>query len=341
MLDNIKLGQYLHGESWYYRLDPRNKLVISTLFIILIFLANNWQTYSIVSIFTLIIVLTSGVSLKFFYKSIRPIFFLMLFTFVLNLMFIRTGDILMTFPIIRVYDLTYLAQLSSFILFGMIVLLLIGLSLKKILPSGIPWRIFKYSLILFIFFNIVVMVYFKNEPGIRWEVLFPLYQGALINGSFIILRLLLIISFSSLLTFTTKPTDLTLAIERVLGPLKVIKVPVSELALMISISLRFIPTLLEETQKILKAQTSRGADFSEGNVKDKIIQIISLLVPMFIISFKRAEDLANAMEARGYVPGKMRTSYRELRWHYRDTLFIIAFVIMISLLIIFRYGLFQ
>jgi energy-coupling factor transport system permease protein len=337
MLDNIKLGQYLHGDSWYYRLDPRNKLVITTLFIILIFLANNWQSYAVVALFALGVVLTSGVSLKFFYRSIKPVFILMLFTFVLNLFFITTGERLATVPIIRIFNETYWMQMSSFIGLGIVTVLLIIFSISKILPRGIPMRIFKYLLLLVILYNVFLIFYYPEVPN-RWEFVLPLYEDALVNGGFIILRLILIISISSLLTFTTKPTDLTLGIEKVLAPLKVFKVPVSELALMISISLRFIPTLLEETQKILKAQTSRGADFSEGNVKDKIVQIISLLIPMFIISFKRAEDLANAMEARGYVPGRKRTSLRELRWALQDSLFALGFCVMIGLVMTFRFG---
>lgn len=335
MLDNIKLGQYLQGDSWYYRLDPRNKLVLTTLFIILIFLANNWQTYAIIAAFTFLIVLTSGISLKYFYKSIKPIFFLMMFTFVLNLFFIRTGDILTTIPIIRIYQDFYWIQMGTYIGFGVLTILLFVLSLFNKLPQGVPWKIFKYTFLLVFIFNIV-MINFFNEFSTEWKFVLPIYRDAIVNGGFIILRLILIISFSSLLTFTTKPTDLTLAIEHVLAPLRIIKLPISELALMISISLRFIPTLLEETQKILKAQTSRGADFSEGNVKDKVVQIISLLIPMFIISFKRAEDLANAMEARGYVPGQPRTSLRELKWQLRDSLFVLGFILMISSVIYFK-----
>lgn len=327
MLENIKLGQYLQGDSWYYRLDPRAKLVMSVLFIVTIFLATNWQTYLGAAIFTLIIVLSSGVSLKFFYRSIKPIFFLMTLTFFMNLFFNKTGE---TFPPLNVKINQIMAAV-----YALIIVLLIILRLFKVIKKHISGKIFKYSTLLIIVMNLVI-VYLINIEQFTWSINWYIYKNAVINGGFIVLRLILIISFSSLLTFTTKPTDLTLAIERVLGPLKLIKLPVSELALMISISLRFIPTLLEETQKILKAQTSRGADFTEGNLKEKVVQIISLLIPMFIISFRRAEDLANAMEARGYIPGKKRTSLKELRWHFRDSLYSLSFIILTIFLVYFR-----
>ncbi|QVK19660.1 energy-coupling factor transporter transmembrane protein EcfT [Mycoplasmatota bacterium] len=250
----------------------------------------------------------------------------MLLTFFLNLFFYKTGD---PFPPLRI-------SLNKIIvgIYGIIIILLIILRIIKKIDKYISGKIIKFSTLIFIIINILIVYFYKSEQ-ITWTFNWIVYKNAVMTSGFIILRLVLIISFSSLLTFTTKPTDLTLAIERVLGPLKIIKLPVSELALMISIALRFIPTLLEETQKILKAQTSRGADFTEGNIKDKIIQIISLLIPMFIISFKRAEDLANAMEARGYVPGKKRTSFRELKWHLRDTLYVSSFLILVSYFIYF------
>ena len=328
MLDNIKLGQYLHGDSWYYRLDPRAKLVMTTFFVVIIFMANNWITYLGATIFTLLIIFTSGVSLKFFYRSIRPIFFLIMLTFVLNLILYRTGE---HFPPLTI-------NISKVLVtgYGIFIILIISLRIFKVIDKYISGKIFKISLLIIIIINVVIAYLFKNEQFI-WSFNWIIYKGAVINGGFVILRLVLIISFSSLLTFTTKPTELTLAIEHVLAPLKIIKFPVSELALMISIALRFIPTLLEETQKILKAQTSRGADLTEGNLKEKVIQVISLLIPMFIISFKRAEDLANAMEARGYVPGKKRTSYRILKWRLRDTLYVTSFVLLTVYFIYFRY----
>ena len=138
------------------------------------------------------------------------------------------------------------------------------------------------------------------------------------------IRLVIVVLISTLLTLTTKPSDLTLALESLFKPFKKIGIPVSELALMISIALRFIPTLFEETQKILKAQASRGVDISEGKFKDKVMQLISLLVPLFILSFKRADELANAMEVRGYVPGRPRSSINRLCWKAADTVLVLV-----------------
>lgn len=240
MLDNIKIGQYLRGDSWYYRLDPRNKLVITTLFIVLIFLANSWLTYGIVAFFTLAIVLTSGVSLKFFYRSIRPIFILMLFTFFLNLFFLRGGKLLIEIPLIQVYQTSLIYHLISWIALGILLISLIGLVFFKHLEGRLATRTFKYGFLITLLIHVLLMIVFRERTNIWFQWKLPIYQDALINGGFIIIRLIMIISFSSLLTFTTKPTDLTLAIEKVLAPLRVIKVPVSELALMISIALRFI-----------------------------------------------------------------------------------------------------
>ena len=139
----------------------------------------------------------------------------------------------------------------------------------------------------------------------------------------------MMIGITSLLTVSTMSTDINNGLEWVLAPLKVIKVPVSVLSMTIALTLRFIPTLYEETRKIMNAQASRGVDFQEGKLKDKVTQIISLLVPMFVISFKRAEDLSNAMEARGYVIGAKRTRIDELKFKALD---IVSFIICLALL---------
>ena len=151
---------------------------------------------------------------------------------------------------------------------------------------------------------------------------------------FIVLRLINLVLLSSILTFTTSPMDLKNGLESLMKLLKVIKVPTAEIAMMISLVLRFIPTLLDETNKIIKAQASRGADFNESTFRQKMKQIISLLVPMFVVSFKRADDLANAMESRGYVIGEKRTSIDIMKLEFRDyfalflVLTLLTFVIM-------------
>ena len=164
---------------------------------------------------------------------------------------------------------------------------------------------------------------------------FAIYSEGLLKGAFFCLRIVLIVVVSTILTMTTSTTDINLGLEWVLSPLKWIKIPVSEFAMMLSLTLRFIPTLLIETEKIMKAQASRGIDFEEGNLIQKMKQVVTLLIPMFVISINRAEDLANAMEARGYIIGNKRTSIDELKFHFRDYLgFIFVLLVLASAILI-------
>ncbi|MFA9493136.1 energy-coupling factor transporter transmembrane protein EcfT [Streptococcus sp. E17BB] len=140
-------------------------------------------------------------------------------------------------------------------------------------------------------------------------------------------RFLLIILFSTLLTLTTTPLSLSDAVESLLKPLKPLKVPAHEIGLMLSLSLRFVPTLMDDTVRIMNAQRARGVDFGEGNLIQKVKSVIPILVPLFASSFKRAESLALAMEARGYQGGDGRTKYRQLSWQHRDTLTIFGMML--------------
>ena len=158
---------------------------------------------------------------------------------------------------------------------------------------------------------------------------FVIYSDAIMQTLYITIRLVLMIIITTLLTATTKPLDLTLGIEMLLSPLKRFGVPAHEIAMMISIALRFIPTLIEETQRIMKAQASRGVDLQEGKLKEKIMAVLSLIVPLFVSAFQRAEDLANAMESRGYAPGAKRTRYKVLKWNYRDSLLIVSTLLLV------------
>lgn len=162
-------------------------------------------------------------------------------------------------------------------------------------------------------------------PGIRWTI----YISAIVNTFYIVVRLALMISLTLILTSTTKPMDLTYALEWLMTPFKYLRLPVHEIAMTISLALRFIPTLLDETERIMKAQASRGVDFQDGKLKEKIGAIVSLIIPLFISSFQRSDELANAMEARGYDPSKKRTRYRVLKWHVRD------FIAFFGVLIVF------
>lgn len=192
-------------------------------------------------------------------------------------------------------------------------------------------------LIWLILFTVILQILFTSGQTI-WFRLGPIIisQEGVLNGVFIFLRFVLIIFMSTILTLTTMPLSLTDAIEFLLRPLNAIKVPVHEIALMLSIALRFVPTLMDETEKIMNAQRARGIDFGEGNIYEQMKSIVPLLIPLFVSSFNRAEELATAMEARGYKGGEGRTKYRQLSWETRDTMVMIAFGLLAVVLFLLR-----
>ncbi|MGI6712072.1 MAG: energy-coupling factor transporter transmembrane component T family protein [Bacillota bacterium] len=212
--------------------------------------------------------------------------------------------------------------------------LLLMFSAIVIKISRVPLRtIVKALKPILIFVVMTAFLHFFFTPGtelFRWKIVKVTREG-LDKGVFMSLRLILLIGVSSLLTFTTTPISLTDGMESMLGPLKKIKVPAHELAMMMTIALRFIPTLLEETDRIMKAQMSRGVDFRKGGITKKVRAIVPLLVPLFISAFRRAEDLALAMEARGYHGGEGRTRMRSLQ----KITFENYFVILIMLIFLF------
>ena len=176
------------------------------------------------------------------------------------------------------------------------------------------------KILYFMFVFLFILNIFLLRTG---EIVFSIgwldiYSGAINQTIIILFRLSAMVFLSSILTMTTKPLDLTLGIEQLLSPFKKIGFPAHEVAMMISIALRFIPTLVEETNKIMIAQTSRGVDFQSNKLSVKIKAVIALLVPLFVASFKRAEELANAMEARGYNPSAVRTRFITYTWNYLD-----------------------
>lgn len=188
-----------------------------------------------------------------------------------------------------------------------------------------------------VLFTLVLHLFFTKEGEIifQWGWI-TIYEEGLKQGIFISMRFFLLILMTSLLTLTTTPIEITDGIEELLDPLKKVKFPVHELALMMSISLRFIPTLMQETDKIMKAQTARGVEFSSGPMKERIKAIIPLLIPLFISSFKRAEELAVAMEARGYRGGEGRTKYRLLKWRILDTAMLLLLIALAAALVFLR-----
>ena len=151
---------------------------------------------------------------------------------------------------------------------------------------------------------------------------------ALQQAGIIFCRFVLIIFFSTLLTLTTMPLSLASAVEALLAPLKRVKVPVHEIGLMLSMSLRFVPTLMDDTTRIMNAQKARGVDFGEGSIVQKVKAMIPILIPLFATSLKRADSLAIAMEARGYQGGKGRSQYRQLEWTRKDTLTILVVLVL-------------
>ncbi|WP_078551198.1 energy-coupling factor transporter transmembrane component T family protein [Bacillus alkalicellulosilyticus] len=214
---------------------------------------------------------------------------------------------------------------------------LIIFALLSIIISQVP-LLYIYKglkpIFLIIVFTMLMHLILNKEGAVVLEMgPFSVYESGITQGVFIALRLLIIVVLTSLLTLTTKPLDLTDGLEFLLQPLTRFRVPAHEIALMMSISLRFIPTLLQETEKILKAQMARGVDFSSGSIMQRMKAVIPLLIPLFISAFKRAEDLALAMESRGYRGGEGRTKLRELEWRKKDTsvLFIVC---------LFGFGLF-
>lgn len=233
-------------DSVIHRLDPRFKIVITLIFIIMLFTGDSFVCIGISAVYTLIAVLLSRIKLKMFVKSIKPLMPFLLVTALLNLLFVSDGDVYF------------------------------------------HWKFIKIT-----------------SDGINVSL-------------FMIIRIVLLITGSSLLTYTTSPITLTDAVERLLSPLKKFKFPVHELAMMMSIALRFIPTLIEETDKIISAQKARGAEIDTGSITDRAKNMVSILIPLFVSAFRRADELATAMECRCYNGGEGRTRLRQLKSAPRD-----------------------
>ena len=245
MLRDITIGQYYSADSVLHRLDPRTKLVGTLIYLVSLFLFATPLVYVPATLFLMIVIFLSKVPFGYMVKGLKPVLFLLLFTVLMNMIFVK-GEVIATI-----------------------------------------WKIE------------------ITKEGLKQSLL----MGA---------RLILLILGSNVMTLTTTPTRLTNAMESVMRPLKLIRVPVHEIAMMMSIALRFIPILLDETDKIMKAQMARGADFESGNLVKKAKSLIPVLVPLFISAFRRANDLAMAMEARCYHGGEGRTQMKPLRYTGRD-----------------------
>ncbi|MCI5745390.1 MAG: energy-coupling factor transporter transmembrane protein EcfT [Erysipelotrichaceae bacterium] len=267
----MTLGKYVNKDTFIHRLDPRNKFVLLFVFMVVIFLINpskdnyeilGWMSYALLLIFFLVLYKVAKLKFSMIFKSLKPMWFMMLFLFVANMFIYKEGILLINWWIFKIY------------------LLSITQTLK------------------------------------------------------IVIRLALLIMLSTLFTATTKPLDITVAIDDLFSWLKIFKINVHILSMTISIALRFIPTILDETYRIMKAQASRGVDFKNGKFKEKIVAITSLIIPLFISAISRSDELANAMEARNYNPLAKRTSYRKLSWNKHDSITIIASFIILAIFIV-------
>ena len=245
MLRDITLVQYYPGESLVHKLDARIKIIATVAFIAAVFIVDNFYGFVIIMAALAAVIGISKVPLKFILRGLKPVFVIILFTFVLNLFMIR-GEVLWSLGFLHI-----------------------------------------------------------TKQGLHTAV-------------FLAIRLIFLIIGSSMLTLTTRPISLTDGIEKLLNPLKRFKVPAHELAMMMTIALRFIPTLMEETDKIMKAQQARGADFESGNLMRRIKALIPILVPLFISAFRIASDLAMAMEARCYRGDHGRTRMNAMKIQKRD-----------------------
>ena len=264
MIRDITLGQYYPGDSAVHRLDARTKIIATLLYIIELFVVNNFWGFLIAAAALFAVIAVSRVPLKFIFRGLTAVFLIIAFTFVLNL-FMVEGRVL--------------------------------------------WH---------------------------WKFLTITYEGVH-HAFFMAVRLVLLIIGSSVMTLTTKPVELTDGLEKLLKPFSKIGLPSHEIALMMTIALRFIPTLMEETDKIIKAQQARGADFESGNLLQRAKSLIPILVPLFVSSFRIAQDLALAMEARCYRGGGGRTRMNEIKFRRGDAVAAILMVLFLAEIIASRF----
>lgn len=260
MLRDITLGQYYPGQSLIHRLDPRVKIIATLLFIIELFIVNNFIGFAICAGVMAVCVLVSRVPLSFIMRGLKPIIIILLFTFLLNI-FMVDGKVIWT------------------------------MGPLKVTMEGV------------------------------------------ITAVFMAIRLILLIIGSSLLTLTTTPIRLTDGIERLLSPFERFGLPAHDIAMMMSIALRFIPTLLDEADKIMKAQQARGADFESGNIMRRARSLVPILIPLFVSAFRIAQDLAMAMESRCYRGGKGRTRLHEMRFRKEDVIGMTMLFVFLAVII--------
>ena len=309
-MNNISFGQYYPGNSWIYKMDPRMKIFLTIFFIVLIFLIPDLFGMFIALGVFFILFLTTRIPLIKVLNGLKGIVMLLLFTLILQLIY--TVDT----------EVTPLVVVPMSIGLFPILLIVASIFMYFVLKKFIK---FKTTLFLIVLFLCFMFMWDKPFNQFNWNFSlnfyswnWNIYSIGVNKAVFIFLRIILMILITSILTLTTMSTDINNGLEWLLSPLKLIKVPVSIFSMLISLTLRFIPTLVIETRKIMNAQASRGVDYKSGNLFTKARQIISLLIPMFVVSFKRADELSNAMEARGYIVGGKRTKLDELKFRFID-----------------------
>lgn len=225
---------------------------------------------------------------------------------------------------------------TEFLALGICAALLLLAILFARIPAGKVLRAARGVLFLVIFTSLLNVLFYRGETVYwQWKI-FTVTKEGLIFSAFLVTRLFLLVICSSLLTYTTTPVSLTDGIESLLTPLKWIRFPVHELALVMSIALRFIPILLDETERIMNAQRARGASFDEGGPVRRIKAIVPVLIPLLLSAFRRADELGDAMDARCYSGGKNRTKYKKLRFGWRDLIGFLLFAGLIAGVVVLR-----
>lgn len=245
----------------------------------------------------------------------------------------RTKLVLVIVYIVALFSAKY------FVTYGIMLAVLIGVIIASRIKLRVILNSMKPLLFIIVITGILNLFYTQGEPLFRFWI-FTVTKEGIVSAVFMVLRISMLISGTFMLTYTTSPIALTDGLEQLLNPLKKIKVPVHELAMMMCIALRFIPTLIEETDKIMSAQKARGADFETGSLLSRAKALIPILVPLFISAFRRADELAVAMECRCYHGGEGRTRMKQLKFAARDVVALISGVVVLILVIILgRIGL--
>lgn len=244
--------------------------------------------------------------------------------------------------VLMIAYITMIFFVKTFIGFGIVLVFLAAAILLSRVPVGKVLKSLKTIMFLVLFTVIMSLLFYagKEEDLIwRWGII-KVYRAGLINAGLMALRLMFLVVGPTLLTFTTTPVALTDGLESLLKPLTYIKFPVHELAMIMSIALRLIPTLVEETDKIQSAQKARCADFDSGNVFKRAKAMIPVLIPLFVSSFRRADELADAMDSRCYRGAKGRTRMKKLKFHIRDIIAVLFLAVFFFAVLWLRYNFF-